>query len=445
MTRASSRGEGAAVLPPMAGNRPPLYLAKSKTTGRGVWFSGEGALLTVGPPGTGKSRGVVIWNLLRYTGSLLVTDPKGELARWSASYRSEALGSSVSVLDPYGLTGIPSAGFNPLTGLLRAVETGTGFRGEAERLGKDLLPDLPDKDPFWRNGGRLLIVSACLYLAALRPESCTLPHVHRLLWEPESALLGMASDMEAAADALGGALVQYGANLKSAATKSERQFAIFQQEAREALSIYAADEPVGRVCAGDLDFSDMLTGRKTVYLTLPPHLVASHGRWMGLVTSQAAAAVAAATTAGDCVYLLDEFPNLGRLQSLTKAVAELRSKGLRVWAFVQDLAQLEAVYGKPEALALLNQAEVLQVLGCNSVDLAKLVEQRAGTRGVHVERFNLPDPLNAGALPTMGVEEKADPIMPAARVLNMQRGECILLRRGFPVLVADLEFWNGDA
>lgn len=384
MTRGSNRGEALAALPPMAGNRPPLYLAKSKRTGRAVWFSGEGSLLTVGPPGTGKSRGVVIYNLLTYPGSLLVTDPKGELARWSAEHREKALGSSVVVLDPYGLTGLPSAGFNPLTGLLRAVAAGTGFRAEADRIALALLPDAPGQDPYWRSNARRLIVAACLYLAKLKPESCTLPHVHGLLWQPEAGLLDMASDMKQA----GGALAQYGANLLSDA-KKERTFSVFLQEAREALSIYADDEPIGRACVGDLDFADMLTARKTVYLTLPPHLVASHGRWMGLVASEAAAAAAAADRAGDCVYLLDEFANLGRLQSLLKAVAELRSKGLRVWAFVQDLAQLEAVYGKPDALALLNQAEVLQVLGCNSVDLATLIEKRAGTRGVHVERFNL--------------------------------------------------------
>src|SRR5690625_1236567 len=81
----------AAGLPPMAGNKPPLFLGKNKKSGGPVVFSGEGALLTVGPPGTGKSRGVAIWNLLEYPGSMLVTDPKGQLTKWSAAHRQRVL------------------------------------------------------------------------------------------------------------------------------------------------------------------------------------------------------------------------------------------------------------------------------------------------------------------------------------------------------------------
>lgn len=430
---------------PTTGSRPPLYLGRSRSNGQPVRFTGEGSLLTVGPPGTGKSRGIVAWNLFQYPGSLLVTDPKGELARWSAEHRANTLKQRVAVLDPYRLTPFPSAGYNPLSGLLRAVRKGEGFRGEAERIGQLLLPDVPGtKDPYWRNGARVLTVAACLYLAALHPEDCTLPQVHRLLWKSETALLDVLADMRASS-ALGGALAEYGENIFDAMKRLERQFANFQQEARQALSIYAPDEPVGRACVGDLDLTDLLGGNMSVYLTLPPHLVASHGRWMGLVAAEAVAAAMAAERAGDCVYLLDEFPNLGRLQSMLSAVAELRSKGLRAWMFVQDVAQLEAVYDRPGRDALLAQAEVLQVLGTGSVELARMIEARAGTRGVHVERFSIPDPFQSGVLPRASVEEQAEPILPAARVLNLARGEQILLRRGYPVLMADLDYWSGDA
>jgi hypothetical protein len=54
----------------MAGDngKPPLFLGRNAANGEPVFFSGEGALLTVGPPGTGKSRGVAAWNLLQYRG-----------------------------------------------------------------------------------------------------------------------------------------------------------------------------------------------------------------------------------------------------------------------------------------------------------------------------------------------------------------------------------------
>ncbi len=178
---------------PKAGDgngKPPLFLGKSRDTGKPVSFSGEGALLTVGPPGTGKSRGVAAWNLLSYPGSMLVTDPKGQLAAWSAKHRAEQLGQDIVVLDPFGLTDWQSHSVNPLSGLVRAVASGRAFRSEAERLAHLLLPDLPgNKDPFWRAGARDLVITGLLYLAAFKPGDCDLPGLHGVLWLGEAEFL----------------------------------------------------------------------------------------------------------------------------------------------------------------------------------------------------------------------------------------------------------------
>ena len=68
---------------------------------------------------SGKGRSVIVPNMLHYPGSVLATDPKGELAMMTARQRV-ALGQKVHVLDPFGETkGYPRAaglitGFNPV-------------------------------------------------------------------------------------------------------------------------------------------------------------------------------------------------------------------------------------------------------------------------------------------------------------------------------------------
>lgn len=428
----------------MAGSKPPLYLGHSQSTGQLVVFSGEGALLTVGPPGTGKSRGVAAWNLLQYPGSMLVTDPKGQLVAWSARHRANHLGQEIAVLDPFGLTGWPSTSLNPLASLRQAVTAGEGFRSEADRLAHLLLPDVPgDKDPYWRNGARGLLVAVLLYLAALAPDACDLPGLHRRLWLDEESLVKTVLDPMLKAACLNGALGQYAANLIDLAGNQPKQFGIFREEARQALRIFAADEPCGRAClTSGIDLARLLSGRLTVYLVLPPEYVASHGRWMGLITSQAVHAIMKSPAAGDCVFLLDEFPNLGRLPNIRDAIAQLREKGLRVWSFVQDLAQLEAVYGRSDAEAMRFQAEVLQVLGCRSVELARHIEARAGTVTEKAANYRLPNPLDAADMPSKSLSEVAVPVLPASRALNMPHGQQILVRSGFPVIVADVRLWR---
>jgi len=424
------------------GSKPPLYLGRSKANGGDINFTGEGSLLTVGPPGTGKSRGVAVWNLLRYPGSMLVTDPKGQLVQWSAAVRRDQHGQNIAVLDPFGLTGWPTASVNPLAALADAVARGEGYRTEASRIAHMLLPDLPgDKDPFWRAGARDLLMAGLLFLAALRPDECDLPGLHDLLWLGEKEFLDSVIDPM---QEHGGALRQYAQDIEDTIATQERAYGYFRKEARQALSIFAPDEPCGRVCRrSDIDLAELIAGRLTVYLVLPPELVASHGRWMGLVTAQAVHAVMQARQNGECVFLLDEFPNLGRLPGIRDAIAQLREKGLRCWLFVQDLAQLEAVYGRADAEAMRYQAEVIQVLGCRSPELARYIEARAGTVTVKDESFSLGDPLDEERAPHVSVRDAAKPVLSAAEALNMPHGEQILIRAGFPVILADVVLWRG--
>lgn len=425
-----------------AGN-PPLYLGRREN--RDMRFSGEGSLLTVGPPGTGKSRGVAVWNLLRYPGSMLVTDPKGELVGWSA-YRRKKMGASVAVCDPFGITGHPSTPVNPLADLLTAAGSGRGLREEVRRIAFLLMPEGKDKqDRYWRNGARNLIITGLFYLVGMGPQRCHLAALHDLLWKDNEAFI---DDVLLPLKQYGGGPAgQYAGDVLDTMIETGKQFATFRQDAREALGIFAPDEACGRdTMHAGLDLADLMAGNLTVYLVLPPEHVASHGRWMGLVVASAIQAAMRYQGRGDCVYLLDEFPNLGNLGSSIKdAIALLRGKGLRVWMFVQDIAQLEDVYGKIEAEAMRSQAEVLQVLGCRSAGLAEFIEKRAGLTTAKTLSVGMPDPFEDDKGPRLNIGETGVPVLPAAAVMEMPHGKQILIRHGYPVRIADVVLWDGQA
>ena len=428
-----------------AGEREPLFLGQNQKTGVPCIFSGEGSLLTVGPPGTGKSRGVAVWNLLSCQSSMLVTDPKGELAGWTARHRESKLGHDVAVLDPFGVSGWPCASVNPLAAVADAVRAGEDFREEADRIAHMLLPDREsDKDPYWRENARKLLVAGMLYLAVMRPGECHLPGLHGVLWQSESAFLETVVRAMQKSEALGGALAQYGNDLQDLAGKRETAFGYFREEARQALSIFAPDASCGRVCLpSKLDLSKLLHEKMTIYLVLPLERVESHGRWMGLVTSHAIHAISAAREEGECLFLLDEFPNLGRLPGIKAAIAQLRGKGLRVWMFIQELSQLESVYGKSDADNLRYQAEVLQVLGCRSRELADYIEARAGIYVARDTSYALANPLDPMDVPKATVSDIELPHIRASDALNMGRFEQILIRPGYPVVWADVKLWPG--
>jgi type IV secretion system protein VirD4 len=100
--------------------------------------------------------------MLHYPGSVLATDPKGELATVTARRRA-AMGQAVHVLDPFAVAGgaaVPfRAGFNPI---------------EAMRLDHNLVADAAliadalvvggGRDPHWDDSGKAFIEGVILHL-----------------------------------------------------------------------------------------------------------------------------------------------------------------------------------------------------------------------------------------------------------------------------------------
>lgn len=74
-------------------------------------------IITVAGSRAGKGRGVIIPNLLSYPGSMIVIDPKGDLAAETARYRREQLGQSVYVIDPFDASQLDSSEGRSGTGI----------------------------------------------------------------------------------------------------------------------------------------------------------------------------------------------------------------------------------------------------------------------------------------------------------------------------------------
>lgn len=88
---------------------------ENRKGGQLLRYAGQAHLLTIAPTRSGKGVGAIIPNLLTADRSVLCIDPKGENARITA--RTRARFGPVYVLDPFSVSGQPSATFNPLDGL----------------------------------------------------------------------------------------------------------------------------------------------------------------------------------------------------------------------------------------------------------------------------------------------------------------------------------------
>ncbi|MEM8749942.1 MAG: type IV secretory system conjugative DNA transfer family protein, partial [Pseudomonadota bacterium] len=76
-------------------------------------YGGDRHIGTVAPNRSGKGTCSIIPQLLTYPGSVLVVDPKGENAMITADQR-RLMGQAVHIVDPWNITGMDTACFNPI-------------------------------------------------------------------------------------------------------------------------------------------------------------------------------------------------------------------------------------------------------------------------------------------------------------------------------------------
>ena len=110
----------------------------------------------------GKGRSVIIPNMLHWPGSVLATDPKGELAAITARAR-DRLGQAVHVLDPFGVTAGTAAasfvaGFNPIEAMRKESLI------EDAALVSDALVVVEGDDPHWDESARAFVEGVALHV-----------------------------------------------------------------------------------------------------------------------------------------------------------------------------------------------------------------------------------------------------------------------------------------
>ena len=178
-----------------------LLIGRDGKTGKLLRYDGPAHLLTMAPTRTGKGVGTIIPNLLTADRSVICIDPKGENAKIAG--RARQTFGPVHVLDPFGVTGQPSAAFNPLEGLDPA---GLDVAEDASTLADALVFDEPGMagEAHWNEEAKALIAGLILHIAASEPRDrrnlATLREYLTLAPETFAALL---KDMQASMAASG--------------------------------------------------------------------------------------------------------------------------------------------------------------------------------------------------------------------------------------------------
>ncbi|MBA9031756.1 type IV secretory system conjugative DNA transfer family protein [Rhizobium leguminosarum] len=376
-THGSARFATAREVAPLTRADDGLLIGRDAKTGKLLRYDGPAHLLTMAPTRTGKGVGTIIPNLLTADRSVICIDPKGENTKITRRAR-ETFGP-VHILDPFGVTGLTSAAFNPLDAL---DPDGLDVAEDAGTLADALVYDEPGMagEVHWNEEAKALISGLLLKIVAeetrYRRKLTTLREYLTLPPDAFAALLKRMQENDAA-----GGLVARAANRHLG--KSDREAAGVLSAAQRHTHFLDSPRMTAALGRSDFAFSDLKTRTGTVFLVLPPDRLSTYSRWLRLLVTQSLTDMARTKVHSHTpvLYLLDEFAALGHLASVERAMGLMAGYGVQLWPILQDVHQLRATYGQ-RAGTFLSNAGVLQVFGVNDHDSARLVSDLLGQETV---------------------------------------------------------------
>lgn len=340
-----------------------------ETYGQSLYWQGESHLLTVAPTRTGKGTMQIIPNLLRYKGSAVVLDPKGELATATADWRRENVGP-VYILNPFELApfGQKTDAINPLDHVKNSQD--------ALKLAEMIYPRTNDvKQQFFDNEAigflsAVIEFTAC-YAPAPQRNFGTIRDTISSLDEGFFGLLKAMSNPKMPPSIRNAA--------KSVITKNpDMGMPRLIDSLSQHLRIWDSEGLRAATAQSDFDFKTLKDTPATVYLVLPFDELSTYSTFVQMIFAMALEAMLINQNKPDIpvLFVLDEFLGLDADDRFVDALRTHASAGCRLWFFLQDLPTLEQKY--PINWKSFFQAEVKTFFGTDDPHTAKMISEYLG-------------------------------------------------------------------
>ena len=419
-------------------------------------YVGDRHIVSIGPNGSGKSRRTLLPNLHRLTGwSMLVVDPKGELAQMTARHRYDQ-GNNVVLLNPFNAFKMGSHGFNPVAAL---DPKSADFPDDALGLAEAIIK-VEGSEPHWSQSAQDLVCALIMYsrLTMAVTEEVprgTLGHVRQCLGKPQAEFRDMIHDAMT---------VGINEECEELYIKAAR-FLDVNAENKELNSIISTaltqtrwldSRPIKKDLEGKVyDFAEMKKHPTVVYLILPARRLGTHSTWLRLMITSVLQSLLKDTSTSNCpiLLMLDEFAQLGHLPIIENTLAMMRGYGVKLWAVFQDLSQAQAIYG-PRWETFMSNAGVLHSFAPQDIATAEYLSKHTGQTAKEV--LNWSQESKAGletASGNISLSKAPMPLMLPQDLRNMDMGFFVIFShktkgtvRGYcpdPSTIKGMEYING--
>jgi type IV secretory pathway TraG/TraD family ATPase VirD4 len=365
-------------------------------------LSGEDAargILTLGAPGSGKTQGVilpVIADRMALQHSLIVADPQGELTPHVRRF-AQITGHLVIVHDPTSRNG-------PRYNLAEGIDTISA--GSA--IAKVLIPSAQGDNKFWTDAAADLL-TACL----IRFDN--LGQIKASLDDLQSLGKKLSTTRDDAALAASAFIASVGSDGKVASN--------VVATLGTALTGWASAQVRQNTSASDFGADLVVSQPTVVVLTCPGAMRDVYAPYLGAALRKLMRDL---DTIGErnggplntpVGIILDEFPTLGRLDSLVADVNLVRKRRISILIAAQTKGQFHLIYGEEGTKALFTGLATQIVYGGGDHDTAEFYSKASGLATVDSN----PDPQKANL--------RQRPLLTPDEIVNPQDGVCHIFSR----------------
>lgn len=307
-------------------------------------YSGEGSMLTVAPPGSGKTQCNVFPNLLTWKGPAVVLDISGDIYENTSRWRAENVGPvyKFSPLEPDS-----SHCYNPLAFVRREADY---IWEDSRLLAEMMIVPSNASDPFWENEARNVLTAAIAYVCYSNPSDKRPMHEVLDIMFGGEPFKNMITGLKMAIDVR---VMQQNANALEG--MNEKTLSSVLQTARSSLSAWTGERIARATKRSDWNPADLRNGSNpTIYIYIRPNEVESYlsllrvfiGQHIRVLTGGAVPARGSAPI----LFMLDELPRLRNMPPVDEALNIGRKYGLRLWMFAQSVGQLKEAYKNADGM-----------------------------------------------------------------------------------------------
>lgn len=393
------------------------------------------SLLVIGPTQSGKTTGLAVPAILEWSGPVVATSVKDDLAAVSAGWRSEI--GPCWVFDPTVSstgTGSARARWSPLSAC--------GSWSSAQKMAAWLVESTPGRHgladaAFWYTAAAKQL--APLLLAADR-GGLSMADVVRWTdsedFDEPRCLLQVSGEDEA------------GRALQACAGRDERVRSSVTTTLETILAPFADPMVAVATSSTDIDLQGLLSRSGTLYLCGPSHEQARvQGLFAALVSAVIATAVSAVGASGrpldpPLLVVLDEAANIAPVRDLDTLASTAAGLGIQLVTVCQDLSQLAARYGQERARTVANNHRAKLLLsGVGDLQTLDLVSGLAGEQAVSEESTT--QDLRTGGR-TRSVSTSIRRLAPTDELRRVLPGQGVLVYGHLPPVRVRLRPWYSE-